>query len=52
MILGFSMGQYLFENFLVYRQYRVLQHKSPPRALEGEVTQEDFDKSQVCWAGP
>lgn len=47
LIVGFSVGQYLFEGFLSLRQYKVLQQKKPPKALEGEVTQEVFDKSQV-----
>lgn len=47
LIVGFSVGQYLFEGFLSLRQYQILQHKKPPKALEGEVTQAVFDKSQV-----
>ncbi|KAA6407532.1 MAG: prenyl protease [Lasallia pustulata] len=47
LIVGFSVGQYLFEGLLSLRQYKVLQLKKPPKALEGEVTQEDFDKSQA-----
>ena len=47
LILGFSIGQYVFENLLASRQYTVLQQKTPPKALEGEVSQEVFDKSQV-----
>jgi STE24 endopeptidase len=47
LIVGFSLGQYLFEGFLSLRQYKVLQARKPPKALEGAVTQEDFDKSQV-----
>ena len=46
-ILGFSIGQYVFENLLALRQYGVLQQTAPPKALEGEVTQEVFDKSQA-----
>ena len=47
LIVGFSLGQYLLENFLSFRQYKVLQLTKPPKALEGEVSQEVFDKSQV-----
>ncbi|KAL2057228.1 hypothetical protein ABVK25_002281 [Lepraria finkii] len=47
LIVGFSLGQYLFESFLSLRQYKVLQQKKPPKALEGEVSQEVFDKSQA-----
>ncbi|ERF75399.1 hypothetical protein EPUS_00192 [Endocarpon pusillum Z07020] len=46
-ILGFSFAQFAFEGFLSLRQYQVLQHKKPPRALEDEVTQDVFDKSQA-----
>ncbi len=47
LIVGFSLGQYLFEGFLSLRQYQVLKQKKPPKVLEGEVSQEVFDKSQV-----
>ena len=47
LIIGFELGQYLFEGFLSLRQYRILQQKKPPKALEGEVSQEIFDKSQA-----
>jgi len=47
LIVGFSLGQYIFEGFLSLRQYKVLQQKKPPKALEGEVSQEVFDKSQA-----
>jgi hypothetical protein len=49
LILGFSIGQYLFEGFLSLRQYQVLKQKKPPKTLENEITQEVFDKSQVCF---
>lgn len=47
LVLGFSIGQYVFESLLSLRQYRVLQQKKPPKALEDEVSQEVFDKSQA-----
>ncbi|KAI9797032.1 MAG: hypothetical protein M1833_005865 [Piccolia ochrophora] len=47
LIVGFSLGQYVFESFLSMRQYKVLQQKKPPKALQGEVSQEVFDKSQA-----
>ncbi|KAI9814122.1 MAG: hypothetical protein M1832_006010 [Thelocarpon impressellum] len=47
LIVGFSVGQYLFEGFLSLRQYQVLRQKKPPKALQGEVSQEVFDKSQA-----
>ncbi|KAL6402061.1 CAAX prenyl protease 1 [Ilyonectria robusta] len=45
--MGFSVGQYLFETFLTFRQYRILQQPSPPAVLSKEVSQEVFDKSQA-----
>ena len=47
LIIGFSVAQYLFEGFLGFRQYRVLQNKKPPKVLELEVSQEVYDKSQA-----
>ncbi|SPN98980.1 probable zinc metallo-protease [Cephalotrichum gorgonifer] len=46
LIIGFSVGQYLFETFLSLRQYRVLQRTKVPKVLEAEVSQEVYDKSQ------
>ncbi|EGW30673.1 uncharacterized protein SPAPADRAFT_62544 [Spathaspora passalidarum NRRL Y-27907] len=46
-ILGFTVGQFIFENYLEYRQYRVLQRKSPPASIKKEVSQETFEKSQA-----
>jgi len=37
----------VFDSFLSLRQYKFLQRTKPPKALEGEVSQEVFDKSQV-----
>jgi STE24 endopeptidase len=47
LILGFSIGQYVFESFLSYRQYRVLCETRPPKTLQNEIDQETFDKSQA-----
>jgi len=47
LIVGFSLGQYLLEGFLSLRQYQVLKQTKPPKALQGEVSQEVFDKSQA-----
>ncbi|KAL2144118.1 hypothetical protein VTI28DRAFT_9572 [Corynascus sepedonium] len=47
LIIGFSVGQYVFEALLGYRQYKVLQKTKPPKVLEHEVSQEVFDKSQA-----
>ncbi|KAH9904724.1 peptidase family M48-domain-containing protein [Xylariomycetidae sp. FL2044] len=46
LIIGFSVGQYLFEEFLSWRQYRVLQHTKPPAVLEKELSKDVYDKSQ------
>ena len=48
--MGFSLGQYLLEGFLSLRQYKILQATKVPKVLEGEVSQEVFDKSQVNYA--
>ncbi|KAL7915002.1 myosin-like coiled-coil domain-containing protein [Trichoderma velutinum] len=47
LILGFSVGQYVFESLLNFRQYRILQLPKPPAVLAKEVNQETFDKSQA-----
>jgi STE24 endopeptidase len=47
LLMGFSVGHYLFETFLNIRQYRVLQRPQPPTVLAKEVTKENFDKSQA-----
>ncbi|EAQ90576.1 hypothetical protein CHGG_02511 [Chaetomium globosum CBS 148.51] len=47
LIIGFSVGQYVFEALLGYRQYKILQKTKPPKVLEHEVSQEVFDKSQA-----
>ncbi|KAI0833027.1 peptidase family M48-domain-containing protein [Hypoxylon sp. FL0890] len=46
LIIGFSVAQYCFEEFLSLRQYRVLQNTKPPKVLEKEVSQDVYDKSQ------
>ncbi|GAM83450.1 hypothetical protein ANO11243_014380 [Dothideomycetidae sp. 11243] len=46
LIITFSIGEYIFENYLAFRQYRVLQGKRVPKQLENEVDQKTFDKSQ------
>jgi hypothetical protein len=52
LFLGFEVGQFLFENVLSLRQYRVLQQKKPPKSLQNEISQEVFDKSQVGCVKP
>ena len=47
LVLGFSVGQFVLEGLLSLRQYSVLQRKKPPKALEDEISQETFDKSQA-----
>jgi len=48
LIISFSLGEYLLENWLAFRQYRVLQGTKVPKQLQNEVDQATFDKSQVC----
>lgn len=45
--MGFSLGQYVLEGFLSFRQYKVLQRTKPPKVLENEVSQKVYDQSQV-----
>ncbi|KAG9250248.1 peptidase family M48-domain-containing protein [Emericellopsis atlantica] len=47
LIMGFSIGHYVFESFLTFRQYRVLNRPSPPQVLAKEVSTADFEKSQA-----
>lgn len=47
LVVGFSLGQFFFENWLLYRQYGVYQRTIRPKTLEKEVDQTTFDKSQV-----
>lgn len=47
LIVSFSISQYIFETYLAYRQYGVLCNRKRPRALENEVDQQTFDKSQA-----
>ncbi|KAI1259371.1 peptidase family M48-domain-containing protein [Xylariaceae sp. FL1019] len=46
LIIGFSIGQYCLEEFLSWRQYRVLKNTKPPKVLQQEVSQDVYDKSQ------
>jgi len=47
LIIGFSVGQYLLNSYLSYRQYQVLCRTVRPKTLESEVSQETYDKSQA-----
>jgi len=47
LIVGFNLAEFALENWLLYRQYRVLQRTSVPKALDKEIERETFDKSQV-----
>ncbi|RHZ72976.1 hypothetical protein CDV55_108688 [Aspergillus turcosus] len=46
-LVGFSLGQFILEGFLSFRQYKVLQRTKPPKVLENEVSQKVFDQSQA-----
>jgi len=46
-VVGFHIGQYIFDNLLLLRQFRVYHRPTPPKALEQEVDKDTFDKSQV-----
>lgn len=45
-IIGISVGQFVFESYLSYRQYKVLSKKQLPTVLEGEIDKETFEKSE------
>ncbi|PSN65627.1 CaaX prenyl protease [Corynespora cassiicola Philippines] len=47
LVVGFSLAEFTLENWLLFRQYRVLQRTTVPKALEKEIDQETFDKSQA-----
>ena len=47
LVVGFSLAEFALENWLLFRQYRVLQRTTVPKALDKEINQETFDKSQV-----
>jgi STE24 endopeptidase len=46
-IIGFGIAQYAFESYISVRQHRKLQETKVPKALEGAVTQEVYDKAQA-----
>ncbi|OJJ44673.1 hypothetical protein ASPZODRAFT_153573 [Penicilliopsis zonata CBS 506.65] len=46
-LVGFSVGQYVLEGLLSFRQYKVLQRTKLPKVLEGEVSQKVYDESQA-----
>ncbi|KAJ5907425.1 CaaX prenyl protease Ste24 [Penicillium taxi] len=46
-LVGFSVGQFLLENILSFRQYKYLQRKTIPKVLEEEVSEKVFDQSQA-----
>lgn len=45
-IIGFTVGQYVFESYLGYRQYQVYKRTTPPNSIKAEISKETFDKSQ------
>ena len=47
LIISFSVSQYLLETCLSLRQHRVVCETKVPKALEGVVTNEVYEKSQV-----
>lgn len=46
-IIGFSAGQFLFESYISYRQYKALSSNKLPPVLENEIDQETFEKSEA-----
>jgi STE24 endopeptidase len=51
LVVGFSLGQFVFENWLLWRQFGVYKRTILPKTLEKEVDQTTFEKSQVCFVG-
>ncbi|KAF1982345.1 hypothetical protein K402DRAFT_457359 [Aulographum hederae CBS 113979] len=47
LIIGFTAGQYVFENFLLFRQYNVYKRTVPPKAIANQIDQKTYDKSQA-----
>ncbi|KAF1920120.1 CaaX prenyl protease [Ampelomyces quisqualis] len=47
LVVGFSLAEFALENWLLFRQYRILQRTSVPKALNKEIDTETFDKSQA-----
>lgn len=45
-ILGFTTFQFLFETYLTYRQYKVLQKDQLPETLKTEIDEKTFKQSQ------
>lgn len=45
-ILGFTTFQFLFETYLTYRQYKVLQKDQLPPTLKNEIDEKTFKQSQ------
>ena len=45
--MSFSLGHFALENYIAWRQYRVLCQTKVPKALEHEIDQKTYDKSQV-----
>ncbi|KAH6844260.1 CaaX prenyl protease [Alternaria alternata] len=46
LVVGFSLAEFALENWLLFRQYRVLQRTTVPKALDKEIERDTFDKSQ------
>ena len=47
LVMTFSLGHFVLENYIDWRQYRVLCQTKVPKALEAEIDQKTYDKSQV-----
>jgi STE24 endopeptidase len=47
LILSFAIGEFAFEAYLSWRQYRVLSRTTVPPQLKNEIDQQTFDKSQA-----
>ncbi|SCV02075.1 LAMI_0G15676g1_1 [Lachancea mirantina] len=45
-VLAFTIGQFSFETYLTFRQYRALSKKGLPKVLEGEIDEETVAKAE------
>ncbi|CCE81944.1 Piso0_002625 [Millerozyma farinosa CBS 7064] len=47
LLTGLTIGEFTFTSYLDYRQYNVLNKKTPPESLKGAIDDETFEKSQL-----
>ncbi|KAM3162384.1 CAAX prenyl protease [Lachancea thermotolerans] len=45
-VTAFTLGQFCFETYVTFRQYRTLSKKQLPKVLEGEIEEETMQKAE------